>query len=198
MPSPLPPLTRADVAHLATSIWPRSSAWWERAAAERFAAGAYELIPNRRDDFIYLPRFWLMQPLRADDDRLESGDATLLHYFAHGDDDECLHDHPWDFHAEVLTGAYEEHLPPLDWDERSSLGPAWNARTVMRRPGSSRLVPADQLHCVGRVEPGTWTIIRTGPRRRRWGFHPEGRLWTDADEFLGLRRPPAPAAAATG
>ena len=163
-----------------------SRLWWHQAALEAYGRGNYRAITGRNDDAIYLLRFWLTPPQLGPDQGLESGDSILLHFFARGDDDQALHDHPWDFTTTILTGGYWEHLPPADWQPDNPLGPAWNARTESRSPGQSVFRVAEQLHCVGQVFPGTVTLVRTGKRRRDWGFHPCGETWTPWRTYLQL------------
>jgi hypothetical protein len=149
-----------------------------------------------------MARFWLTAPERdrANAERWESADSVLLHRFASADDDEALHDHPWDFTTTILAGEYDEHLPPVDWIDANPtgsgkwtgngyddvLGPAWDQRIETRRSGDTVKREAIDLHSVGRVAPGTWTLVRTGPRIRDWGFHPHGTPWVLWREFLGV------------
>lgn len=177
--------------------WP----WWVCAALEKLRCGHYFAITGRNDYDLYLMRLWLSAPqvLASDDggERFDSGDSILLHWFARGDDDEALHDHPWDFSTEILAGGYTEHLPTGGWlanawlgkrliaiDPHTLPGPDWQARTVRRNAGERVVKQATDLHCVGAVDPGTWTLVRTGPRVRDWGFHPPGRPWVPWRQYL--------------
>lgn len=165
--------------------------WWEREAALALEEGRAFVIPTRDGSSVYLVRFWLCTPLRGEDiseGRFESGNALLLHFFARGDDDESLHDHPWDFRTSILKGGYVEHLPPHGWVPGSALGPEWDARRVGHYAGADIMHRAEDLHCVGFVMPDTWTLLRTGPRRRPWGFHPPGDRWVPYREYLDRRR----------
>lgn len=195
-----------------------SPMWWVHAAFDALTQGRMHLIPQRNDrDALYLARFWLTPPKpdRNDPGRWESAESVLLHYFATGDDDQALHDHPWNFQTTILAGEYDEHLPPYAWesvmpptttwrrghahftesDWKAMGGPAWNQRIETRRAGETIRRDRMDLHCVGRVAPGTWTLVRTGQRLRDWGFHPPGKPWVPWREFLGV---PAKAAAGGG
>lgn len=160
--------------------------WWEREAIAAIARGWFFPIPSRARDSLYLLRMWLTEPKRYDAERFDSGDSLMLHYFAQGDDDASLHDHPWNFRTTVVFGGYDEHLPPLDWQPRSELGPEWMQNIVFRSAGRTIEHEATDLHCVGRIKPGTFTLVRTGPRERSWGFHPPGKKWTPWRTYLGL------------
>lgn len=177
--------------------------WFHLAAIERIRLGFYHAIPTRNRDELYLLRVWLNRPNilpeadQIDGNPFDSGNSTLLHFFARGDDDESLHDHPWDFRTEILSGGYQEHLPPDDWtptrciDGRivSSPGPSWDTNIAIRSQGSLIYHNAEDLHCVGRVLPGhTWTLVTTRHKRRSWGFHPPGRAWIPWRTYLNERQ----------
>lgn len=183
----------AIVDHL-VAAW-RSGPWWEREAARAWLNGDALVITGRNDADVYLLRFWLSTTVRrasstADGEAIESGDSLLLHYFARGDDDQALHDHPWDFRTTILAGGYCEHLPPFDWHGGAidnGPGPDWHIASAWRSPGDVISHRATDLHCVGRIEPATWTLVRTGPRVRPWGFHPPGHPWIGYAGFLAAR-----------
>lgn len=167
--------------------------WWKRAAAAAYAAGHSRIITGRNDGDAYLLRFWLTPPEKGDDQGFESGNSVLLHVFARGDDDAALHDHPWDFQTTILSGGYWEHLPSAFWERYLAActdvqlrGPQWNARREFRDTGATVRHQATDLHCVGEVLPNTVTLVRTGPRIRSWGFHPEGEPWVPYKQFLKL------------
>lgn len=180
------PTTYADIPALLARWAGRDAKWYERAAVEAHARGHSRFISARNLDELYMLRFWLTPPVKSDDEGLESGGSVLLHHFIRADDDASLHDHPWDFDTTILVGGYREHLPPLDWDAHYIAGPRWDERIVPHVAGATVRHQAAELHCVGAVDPGTWTLVRTGPRSRGWGFHPPGLPWTPAKVFLGL------------
>src|SRR6202035_3956595 len=102
--------------------------------------------------------------------KYDSGNSVLLHYFCRGDDDASLHDHPWDFSTTILAGGYVEHRPPTAWNNAAGVGPEWDQRHLTWHAGDTIRHLAEDLHCVGKVNQGTWTLVRTGPKRREWGF----------------------------
>lgn len=183
----------SDIDSLAVG-W-RSGTWWEREAARAWLNRDAWVIPVRNGTDVYFVRFWLSPAIRrqgsAGGEVIESGDSLLLHYFARGDDDAALHDHPWDFRTTILAGWYEEHLPPTEW-QRGTIddgpGPAWDKRRERRCAGDIVGHLSTDLHCVGDVSFGTWTLVRTGPRVRDWGFHPPGKPWIGYKAFLDERK----------
>lgn len=78
-----------------------------------------------------------------------------LHEILRSDADACFHDHPWWFWTLILRGGYVEHLPK---------------GSFLRRPGRLYFRPARWAHRLDLHRPA-WTLVLTGPRRRRWGFH---------------------------
>jgi hypothetical protein len=81
--------------------------------------------------------------------------SIRLHRWQSSDDARHFHDHPWWFLTLVLRGRYVDVSP----DGRDQL-----------RPGSIRYRPALHKHTVEVQQPGTWTLLITGPTERRWGF----------------------------
>lgn len=175
-------------------VWPGTSSWWVQEAVRAYRAGRFRLILGRGDKDVYLARFWLVKPPAGEEDGApESANSVMIHFFPRGDDDPSLHDHPWAFWTTILSGGYEEHLPPEDWTGADGLGPDWQARKVVRLAGDTIGHRATDLHCVGRVFPNTWSLVRTGPRVRTWGFHPPGEPWVGYAEYLTARRAAAKA-----
>lgn len=188
------PAIKQSVDYL-VSVWSElgpMQEWFHRAAIEAVKRNHFFPIPTRDGSSLYLLRCWLTLPLLTINDdgepELESSESVLLHYFQSGDDDSSLHDHPWDFTTDLLAGSYIEHLPPLDWKACDLLGPAWDTYKQVYGAGDRVHHQAEDLHCVGHVEPGTFTLVRTGRRRRRWGFHPHGKRWIDAKDFFAQKR----------
>lgn len=177
--------------------------WWRQAARRAVERGWYRLIPTRKPGLLYLARFWLSKPLRVEgegdgSEGFESGDSVMLHWFLRPDDDFALHDHPWEtFETTILSGWYQENLPPVDWPEDAIGGPPWNARYSCRYEGETVVHRGRDLHCVSALDArsDTWSLIRTGARVRPWGFHPPGQLWVPWKEFLAAAEAKAPAAA---
>lgn len=170
--------------------------WYHLAALGCLNAGHVQFINQRNSDDLYLVRMWLTPPLPSTEEggKFESGGSVLLHWFACGDDDQALHDHPWAFATTILAGGYWEHLPPERWKRERRVtigfggvqptGPAWNARREWRGVGDEVVKNCVDLHCVADPLPDTFTLVRTGKRIREWGFHPEGQPWVSRSVYL--------------
>jgi hypothetical protein len=123
-----------------------------------------------------LPEYMLRWYLRLDA-TLPSGEAShrylRLHCILRSDNDRDLHDHPFDFTSLILKGSYREHYydPALGSDPSD---PA-NHRTRVYRPGDRNTCQADKAHRIEVLDGPVWTLVWSGPRVRKWGFHtPEG------------------------
>lgn len=88
--------------------------------------------------------------------------ALRLHRWESSDDHRAFHDHAWNFWTFVLRGSY------VDVSDRG--------KDVLRA-GSLRYRPATHRHTVKILQPGTWTLVLSGPVIRRWGFWVGGKLW---------------------
>lgn len=171
-----------------------ASSWMKAAAREAILAGHFKVIPNRKRTGPYLLRCWLTTPTRSIKDGYagwESGNSLLLHRFFAPDDDNALHDHPWDFRTRILQGGYIEYAPPFIWDPRSVLGPPYGGYMARVDVGTTIDHEATDLHAVGKLLRGdpTWTLVETGPRVRDWGFFPPGKPRVPAMTFLGRKGP---------
>lgn len=154
-------------------------------AAQR---GHCHAIKARTSDRLYLMRFWLSEPdVLEGEERWDSSDSLLLHHFLMPDDDNALHDHPWNFRTTILSGGYHEALPPENWlPHPDQPGPSIHARRIFRGPGTTVHHAATDLHSVSSVLPNTWTLVRTGPKQRTWYFHPEGSAPVHYRDYLNL------------
>lgn len=95
--------------------------------------------------------------------------GAMLHWFQTSDPNEALHDHPWAFASLVLRGSYvEDRMRVVCPGE----GPDHVVAKVERRlvRWINVKVGARATHAVSWIEPGTITLVFTGPRTRRWGF----------------------------
>lgn len=147
--------------------WPHGEHYDEaRAAVER---GHYHLITTNGRT-LYLARFWLTPPTTSETGGLESGLSELLHRIVEPDDARAFHDHPWSFTSIVLAGGYVEERQTED-----------GLRREVRDVGSVAFRETLDLHRVAEVEPGTWTRVTTGKRRRTWGF------WLPFMDYLAER-----------
>jgi hypothetical protein len=119
-----------------------------------------------------------------------------LHKFLKSDEDEALHDHPWNWCSIILKGHYTEHRQ----DGTSRRGPG---SIVLRKPEVAHRVELDRESTeifdpnpgrrswINGPEKSVWTLFITGKKTRIWGFHcPKGWIpWTQftAGEFGQIR-----------
>jgi hypothetical protein len=109
-----------------------------------------------RDNPIYLIRYSLMTTPWF---------AIKLHRILLSDDD-CLHDHPWDFISVILWGGYVE--------ETFSIINGYTYRHTRSRkrygPGSFLWRPSPSPHRLIISKPAT-TLVITFRKKRKWGFY---------------------------
>lgn len=174
-------------------IYDEDSSWMKSAALECVSNGHFHAIPNRTRTGPYMLRCWLSVPVAKASDGCawDSGDSVLLHRFYAPDDDNALHDHPWDFSTRVLRGGYREFYTTWGRLQPHERGPIYGAceRTLAAGQGFDHC--AEDLHAVGALLSSgpTWTLVTTGQRRREWGFHPTGEAWVPWRKFLGIEVP---------
>lgn len=110
--------------------------------------------------------------------------SVFLHRMQVPDPGTDLHDHPWGFLSIVLCGGYHERTA----DARRP----WHERHRHRRRWSIAGVRLDEVHSIDTLDRSpTWTLVVTGPTRRRWGFM-VGSTWQDWErEYDYARRYPA-------
>ena len=161
-----------SVERLTRAVGRPDTPWWQVAAHQAWLKGWYSFIPTRSGDGLYLRRFWINEPTWSSTGRPESESSLMLHWFRRPDSDSALHDHPWGFETTVLDGCYIEKTPEGE---------------VSRFSGKTHTVPAHGLHAVVGFCEDTWTMVRTGPRVREWGFDAPGG-WQSHEEYLKARK----------
>lgn len=95
-----------------------------------------------------------------------------IHHILRSDDDRHFHDHPMDFVSFIVRGGYVEHRPGKE--------------PAVCQAGSVVVRRAEDLHALKLLGRSAWTLVFTGPVRRRWGFQTEGG-WIDADVYAAWR-----------
>lgn len=104
----------------------------------------------------YMDRFILRTPW---------GDLRL-HRIYTADPGNDPHDHPFDFTSYILAGGYYERAYGAE--------ARWYENRVVSAGDKVDHKAAD-LHRIVAVLPNTWTLVTTGPKVRKWGFHgPDG------------------------
>jgi len=84
-------------------------------------------------------------------------DLVRYHHILDDDRQPDLHDHPWDFTSMLLTGGYRETTTAGTTEH-------WAPTVVVR--------DAEEPHRLELLDGPMWTLVATGPARRRWGFTP--------------------------
>jgi len=170
--------------------------WWHVAAQECVEKERCHFITLRGVDKLYLARFWLTPPTLQDNGDLSSDNSTLLHYFATGDDAGLMHDHPYDFRTLILNGGYTEQVPGdrwlqtrcHHWNTYKMDGPRCLATyRTLYLAGQEIEHQCRDLHAALHPLPDTWTLVTTGPRLRKWGFHPPGQPWISHNDYFAQK-----------
>ncbi len=106
--------------------------------------------------------------------------AIYIHQFFASDQDEWLHDHPWDSGNLVVAGGYHEEL----FNDAGGRELHWRAPGYIceRRAAEDchRVILPQELEGTGDV----WTIFWRWTRRRPWGFMVNNENWVEHEEWL--------------
>lgn len=95
--------------------------------------------------------------------------AIYVHGIYKADEDQHMHDHPWDYTSIILRGFFHERVPTTPGRYESVLLSPW--KCVRRK--------AEQFHKIEQLHtPSVYTLFFTGKRRREWGYNTE-RGWVD-------------------
>lgn len=100
------------------------------------------------------------------------GLSARVHEILGSDPGRDLHDHPWNFTSTILLGSYREVTP----DGEHTFGPG---DEIERR--------AIDPHRLVVLDGPVWTMVRTGPAIRRWGFTTASG-WVHWREYEARRR----------
>lgn len=98
--------------------------------------------------------------------------SIMVHRILGPDPDEHLHDHPWTFLAIILRGFYIEERQR----EAEHFGTFYRRRWF-------NFCRAEGSHRIQRVSKHCTTLVITGRKRRRWGFHTEDG-WVHWKEYI--------------
>lgn len=97
--------------------------------------------------------------------------SAQLHHIIANDPEPDPHDHPWDFTSILLTGGYRDINPTGTTEHRAPC-------IITRR--------AETPHRLELLDGPTWTLVATGPVRRKWGYHTT-RGWIPWRTYRGVR-----------
>lgn len=163
---------------------PRVASW----LIERSKRTPYTPITSRDGSEVYMGRWWVFNPYPAPGEYRRKGWRDLMpsirvHHILRADDDEHMHDHPWNARTIVLRGWYREEHPRVSQD--SADGEAIciaglqypEPRTVFARPRSyTGRVLFGEYHRISEVSPGgVFTLWFTWKYQGTWGFLVDGK-----------------------
>lgn len=142
----------------------------------------YYPITSRDGTRLYMDRWWLFNAYSKDAEgnagppRWSWLPSVRVHHICVPDDDEHMHDHPWDARTIVLRGWYEEERP-LGAKLSDMLPPMFKtARLIHARPrGYTGPVLHGSYHRISHVSyGGVYTLWFTWQYRGTWGFLVDG------------------------
>lgn len=152
---------------------------------ERLAKHLPLRVIGRGNGDAYLERYYLCGrapayfpvPVKA---RLQFLPTVFLHRFVCSDEDDELHNHPWDRSVSfILAGGYEEERRvPATTPVLHSYGPVtklvehdvWKVIVRRIRPFTFNHIGVGDFHRVDLLEKDAWTIFVTGKKMQTWGF----------------------------
>lgn len=136
----------------------------------------YYPITSRDGSELYMDRWWLFNPYGKGPNnetlpaRWNWLPSIRVHHILRSDDDEHLHDHPWDARTIVMRGWYIEERPY----GMTPYGPGTYA--IARIRGYTGAVKFNQFHRIAEVSPGgVYTLWFTWKYQGTWGFDVEGK-----------------------
>jgi hypothetical protein len=101
----------------------------------------------------------------------------MLHWIKRADPQPDLHDHPNTFLSIVLSGWYDEEVPP----------PGAKHERVRKRVYFFNFKRSTDRHRIIALGKRTLTLVFAGPVVRDWGFHtPDG--WVYWRQYIARRR----------
>lgn len=138
------------------------------------------VIEGRNSDDPYLTRYYLSRhgPATEGMDRRDPKApkwGLYLHHFHRSDDEQELHNHPWEWAVSfILSAGYSE--------ERLVDGQVIRREV---RPGSLNVLKANTFHRVDLTHGDAWTLFLVGPITQSWGFLDRyTKQFTNWKEFL--------------
>lgn len=104
--------------------------------------------------------------------------AIYLHKFHRSDDNESLHDHPWDFITIPLWRGYNDCTFAGGTKEK----PHFNKQRI--KPFQITYRPASHIHYVELIDnKPAWTLVIRFKYKRWWGFWNDG-IFTRFDKYF--------------
>lgn len=132
-------------------------------------------ILDKNNNDPYLHRYYVF--LKDRDEKFPCN--VFVHHFVKSDDENNLHDHPWDYITCILSGGYWEHMF-VDSSTLGSVSGGENSGKSLarfwRNPGHIQYKSKDHLHRVQlpcdskATQSNTWTLFVPLKREKSWGF----------------------------
>lgn len=95
-----------------------------------------------------------------------------IHRIFRPDEDEYLHDHPWNYFGMILAGSYDEQYSDAMFTGMNPMN-----------PGSFGFNNAERFHKIYRLNtPSVTTLFINGRRRRDWGYKVDF-LWVQHEMY---------------
>lgn len=169
---------------------PRIVTW----VIERAKRTPYYPITSRDGKEIYMDRWWVFNPYgkpggvagETEAPRWPWLPSIRVHHIIRADDDDHMHDHPWDARTIVLRGWYREERPAVEPLIHKGIVLVDGREYFARERGYTGPVKFNQFHRISQVSPGgVYTLWFTWRYQGTWGFLVDGKKvpWR---EYLGI------------
>lgn len=135
----------------------------------------------------YMNRWWLFNPYGwpagGKAARFPWLPSIRIHHILRADNDQHLHDHPWNARTIILRGWYvEQRLLSIPWAKEA-------VESIQRRVGDTAPLVFEQYHKISFVpNGGVWTLFITWKYQGDWGFLVNGRKIPWKQYLLGARQ----------
>lgn len=147
-------------------------------------SGRKRLILDKENKEPYLIRYYLLYKPGDTEDNSTLLFNIFLHKIVKSDDDEYLHDHPWNFFNIILKGGYYETL-----FKKSKSNQIKSELTIWRPPGYYSKHDSTHSHKILlKNNTPCWTIFIHFKRIRPWGFwrkyDEETYSWVESEKYF--------------
>lgn len=158
-------------------LWQRLPGEGPEEAIQLYCRGFLKRSPDKvfvgADRTPYLSKYCIAEPLRQD--TADDSGKIYLNHFHRGDEDQELHNHPWERSLSlILLNGYEEERRNVDGVAR-----------VTRCPGDIVEITDQTFHRVDTPFGEAWTLFFTGKYSRSWHFwNRKSHILTPWRDFL--------------
>lgn len=143
----------------------------------------------------YMERYWLFNPYYVGQQDQERSKYPWfpwnirLHWIRQPDQDDHMHDHPWNARTIILKGGYVEkrQYGAQIYDPAGKLI-SGGTKIFTRPAGSTCKIGYGMCHQITHIQAGgAWTLFISGPYQGTWGFLVDG-LKVHWRKYLGLEK----------